>query len=135
MLLAGLGALAVLLVAYGLAPSPLVATIAIVGVGAAYMSVLSGIGTVVQLRAPTALRARVLSFYFLALGVVYPIGATLQGPVADRVGLGVVTASSGVMMVAALLVVRLVRPARFAALDDQPDQPDQPGSVSRPAAR
>ena len=135
MLLAGLGALAVLLVAYGLAPSPLVATIAIVGVGAAYMSVLSGIGTVVQLRAPTALRARVLSFYFLALGVVYPIGATLQGPVADRVGLGVVTASSGVVMVAALLVVRLVRPARFAALDDQPDQPDQPGSVSRPAAR
>jgi MFS family permease len=141
MLLVGLGALAVLLVAYGLAPSPLVATIAIVGVGAAYMSVLSGIGTVVQLRAPTALRARVLSFYFLALGVVYPIGATLQGPVADRVGLGVVTASSGVVMLAALLVVRLVRPARFAALDDPPDQPDQPGwgdqpgSVSRPAAR
>lgn len=146
-LLVGFGALALLLVAYGLAPTPLLATVAIVGVGAAYMSVLSGIGTVVQLRAPAALRARVLSFYFLALGVIYPIGATLQGPIADRVGLGAVTALSGVVMVAVLGAVRLVRPARFAALDDPPDPADPPapddrpdpaappGAVSRPAAR
>ncbi|MBK6857116.1 MAG: MFS transporter [Microthrixaceae bacterium] len=86
------------------------------------MSVLSGIGTVVQLRAPAALRARVLSFYFLALGVVYPIGATIQGPLADRAGMGVVTAASGVAMVAALGVVRMVSPARFEAMDDpEPD--------------
>lgn len=140
-LLVGFGALALLLVAYGLSPTPLVATVAIVGVGAAYMSVLSGIGTVVQLRAPAALRARVLSFYFLALGVIYPIGATLQGPIADRVGLGTVTALSGVAMVAVLGAVRLARPARFAALDDPPepvepvDGAPPPDVVSRPAAR
>ncbi len=122
MLIVSLGVLAILLAAYGLSPSSLWATVAIVGVGAAYMSVLSGIGTVVQLRAPAALRARVLSFYFLALGVVYPIGATIQGPLADWAGMGVVTAASGVAMVAALGVVRMVSPARFEAMDDpEPD--------------
>jgi len=118
MLMVGLGALALFLAGYGMAPSPLVATVAIVAVGAAYMSVLSGIGTVVQMRAPVAMRARVLSFYFLALGVLYPIGATLQGPLADRVGMGVVTALSGVVMVVVLGVVRVVSPGRFSALDD-----------------
>lgn len=117
-LLIGFVALGGTLVAYGLAPDPLWATAAIMAVGAAYMSVLSGVGTVVQLRAPAALRARVLSFYFLALGVLYPVGATLQGPIADRAGLGAVTALSGVAMLAVLAAVRVARPARFAALDD-----------------
>ena len=94
------------------------AVAALVGVGMTYMFVFSGIGTVVQLRAPAALRGRVLSFYFLALGVLYPIGATLQGPLADRVGMGVVTALSGVVMVVVLGVVRVVSPGRFSALDD-----------------
>ena len=130
-LVGGFGALAVALVAYGLSPSPLLATVAIVAVGGTYMSVLSGIGTVVQLRAPAALRARVLSFYFLALGVLYPIGATLQGPIADRAGLGTVTALSGVAMVVLLGALRLLRPARFAALGD----PGPAEAVSLPGAR
>ena len=61
-------------------------------VGAAYVGVLSGLGTVVQLRAPEALRARVLSLYMVALGTVYPLGAVLQGALGDRVGLRAVTA-------------------------------------------
>jgi len=72
----------------------------------------------VQLRAPAALRARVLSFYFLALGVLYPIGATIQGPIADRVGLGTVTAASGLVLFGAAAALRVVRPGGVAALDD-----------------
>jgi predicted MFS family arabinose efflux permease len=80
--------------------------------------VFSGVGTVVQLRAPAELRARVLSFYFLALGVLYPIGALIQGPIADRIGLGEMTVLSGIALVAVVGLVRLLRPERLAALDD-----------------
>jgi predicted MFS family arabinose efflux permease len=108
------------LVLYGLAPVPAAAGAALVAVGATYMFAFSGIGTVVQLRAPAALRARVLSCYFLALGVLYPVGATIQGPIADRIGLGPMTVASGVALLAVVALLRLVRPARIAALDDPP---------------
>jgi MFS family permease len=111
------------LVLYGLAPTPALATAALVGVGATYMFLFSGIGTVVQLRAPAAFRARVLSFYFLALGVLYPVGATIQGPLADRFGLGRVTAASGIVLLGVVAVIRLVRPARLAAFEDPVDAP------------
>lgn len=108
------------LVLYGLAPHPAAAVAALVLVGATYMFAFSGIGTVVQLRAPAELRARVLSFYFLALGVLYPVGATIQGPIADRIGIGQVTVLSGVALLAAVGLVRLLRPERLAALGDPP---------------
>jgi len=115
-------ALPVALVLYGLAPTVVLATLALVGVGATYMFVFSGIGTVVQLRAPAELRARVLSFYFLALGVLYPVGATLQGPIADHLGLGTVTALSGVTLFGVVAVLRLLRPAALATLADPPTE-------------
>jgi predicted MFS family arabinose efflux permease len=115
------------LVLYGLAPTPVSATVALLAVGASYMFVFSGIGTVVQLRAPAALRARVLSCYFLALGVLYPVGATIQGPIADRIGLGRMTVLSGVGLLGAVAILRVLRPERIAALDDP-----RPAPVPRP---
>jgi MFS family permease len=118
MLLVSFVLLSIALVLYGLAPTAAAATVALVGVGGSYMFVFSGVGTVVQLRAPAELRARVLSFYFLALGVLYPIGALIQGPIADRIGLGEMTVLSGIALVAVVGLVRLLRPERLAALDD-----------------
>ena len=99
--------------------------------------VFSGIGTVAQLRAPAELRARVLSFYFLALGVIYPIGAVIQGQIADQIGLGVTTALSGVLLLAAVALIRVLAPERIAALDDQPtgseaDDVPAPATDERP---
>ena len=104
------------LVLYGAAPNATAATAALVLVGATYMFAFSGIGTVVQLRAPKAMRARVLSVYFLALGTLYPVGAALQGPIADRVGLGRTTVAAGIALVGAVGLVALVRPQRLRAL-------------------
>ncbi len=118
MLLLSLVLLPAALVLYGLAPHPVAAGAALVLVGATYMFVFSGIGTVVQLRAPAELRGRVLSFYFLALGVLYPVGATIQGPLADRYGLGEITILSGVLLVSVVGLLRLVRPANLADLAD-----------------
>ena len=112
------------LVLYGLAPNAGAATVALVAVGGTYMFVFSGVGTVVQLRAPAELRGRVLSFYFLALGVLYPIGALLQGPIADRIGLGEMTVLSGLALLGVVALIRVVRPERIAALDDPEPEPD-----------
>lgn len=128
MLLASFVLLPGALVLYGASPTALVATGSLVLVGATYMFAFSGIGTVVQLRAPQALRGRVLSFYFLALGTLYPIGAALQGPIADRVGLGVVTAASGLALLGVVAAIAVLRPERLRSMADPPPQPEVVGS-------
>jgi hypothetical protein len=105
--------------------------VALVAVGATYMFTFSGIGTVVQLRAPAALRARVLSFYFLALGTLYPVGATLQGPIADRFGLGRVTAASGLVLLGVVAALRIARPVRLRAMDDADPAPGDGSLAAR----
>lgn len=110
--------LPVTLVLYAAAPTLAFATVALLLVGAAYIGVLSGLNTVVQLRAPDALRARVLSLFMLALGVVYPIGASLQGTLGDHLGLRSVTGGGALVLAALLLVALLLRPAMARALDD-----------------
>jgi MFS family permease len=130
LLMAGLVALPLALVAYGLAPTPATATVALALVGATYICVFSGIGAVVQMRAPAELRARVVSLYFLALGVAYPLGSSIQGPIADRVGLPEVTAGAALVLLAAVLLLRTCRPGFLAALDAAPPAP--PAAPSPP---
>ena len=113
------GSLAVLppvLVVYGFAPSLAVALPALFVVGLVYIGVLSGLSTVVQLRAPAELRGRVLSLYLVALGVSYPIGSLIQGPLADSLGLAWTTAGAGALLAVALVVIRVLRPGIFQTL-------------------
>lgn len=120
MLVASLVLLPAALVLYGTSPTATLATVALVLVGLTYMFTFSSIGTTVQLRAPQAMRARVLSFYFLALGTLYPLASLVQGPLADRVGIGVVTAASGIALLAGVGAIALVRPQRLRAMGDVP---------------
>jgi hypothetical protein len=89
------------------------ATVALFVVGLVYIWVLSGLQTVVQLRAPMEFRGRVLSIYLVALGVAYPIGSLLQGPIADRFGLPATTVGAAAALGVALAAIRLLRPALF----------------------
>jgi MFS family permease len=114
----GFVALCAALGLYAAAPTGELAVAALVLVGATYICVFSGLGAVVQLRAPAAMRARMVSIYFLALGVLYPIGATIQGPIADRIGLGQMTAIGAGTLLVIFLLLRALRPHRLAALDD-----------------
>jgi len=107
-----------LLAGYAAAPTVAVAAAALVAVGAAYVGVLSGLGTVVQLRAPEVLRARILSLYMVALGTVYPIGAVVHGALGDRWGLRAVTAGGAAIFVVVIVAGGLSRPDLVAALDD-----------------
>jgi len=110
--------LPVLVVIYALAPTLPVAAVMVTLVGAAYVGILSGLGTVVQLRAPTALRARVMSLYMVALGSLYPLGALAQGVLGDRFGLRTVTVGGAVLFALTIVAVGLLRPGVSVAFDD-----------------
>jgi len=116
MLTTSLAVLPPVLALYGFAPSLPFALPALFVVGLVYIGVLSGLSTVVQLRAPAELRGRVLSLYLVALGVSYPLGSLVQGPLADWLGLARTTAGASALLAIVLVTMRLVRPGVFRVL-------------------
>jgi MFS family permease len=117
-LLASLVAVCVFLVAYGLAPDLWLGAAALVLVGAAYIGVLAGCNTIVQLYAPAELRGRMLGIYMMALGILYPVGALAQGAIADVTGIRAVTAGGAVVLL--LLVAGVLRRRVPASLEGHP---------------
>jgi MFS family permease len=117
-----------LLCAYALAPSLPLALVAFVAVGAGYIFVLSGLNTVVQLRAPAAARGRILSIYMMALGLLYPVGALVQGLLADSHGIRAVTVAGAVALLAVCVLTAILRPTAFTNLAD----PEPAGDAGAP---
>lgn len=109
--------LAPALVLYGLAPNLWIMVPALALVGACYMGSMSTFSTIGQTMSPPDARGRVMAINNATLGVLYPIGAIVQGALADRVGLRWVTVGSGVVMVLVMLAVRMQRPGYTAPLD------------------
>jgi MFS family permease len=116
-LLADLVAVSSLLVVYGMAPNLWVGAGALLLVGAAYIGVLAGCNTLVQLHAPDDLRGRMLGLFMMALGVLYPIGALSQGAMANLFGIRAVTAGGALSLLA---VVALVMRRPILELPDAP---------------
>jgi len=106
----------VAVVGYAGAETTALAAVAITVVGGLYIGLLSGLNTVVQLQAPVEYRGRVLSLFFVALGVTYPIGLLFQGAVAGWAGLGPTTAVGAGVMLIVLAGLRATQPWMFAAL-------------------
>lgn len=117
-LIGALFALPVLLIGYALAPSLWISAVALFFVGASYIGVLSGLNTVVQLRAPEQARGRVLSLFLLVLGTVYPIGAVIQGALGGLLGVREITVIGAISLLLVLALVLAIRPAVLAALRD-----------------
>ncbi|HLI72970.1 MAG TPA: MFS transporter [Acidimicrobiales bacterium] len=106
------------LVVYGVAPSLWGKAAALVAVGGCYIGVLSGLNTVVQLRAPAAARGRVLGLYMMALGLIYPIGAVVEGALARVAGIDEVTVAAGAVLLGVMLVLHAWRSNLFEAFED-----------------
>ncbi|MGA2519414.1 MAG: MFS transporter [Acidimicrobiales bacterium] len=104
-------------VLYGLAPSLWSAAPAIVVVGGCYIGVLTGLNTVVQRRAPAHARGRVLGLYMMTLGIFYAIGAVAEGAIAHAVGIEKVTVGSGVLLLAVMASIAVLRRRLFTSLD------------------
>jgi MFS family permease len=120
---------------YAYAPNRTTAVIALALMGSLYIGLLSGLNTVVQLRAPIEYRGRILSLYFVALGTVYPIGGLIQGPLADRFGLARVTTTGGALLVLSIALIAAFRPHILRALDDRPVEHPVPLEASAAEAR
>lgn len=113
-----LGAFPVALAVYGAVGGLWSEVGAIAVVGCCYIGVLSGLNTVVQVRAPAEARGRVLGIYMMALGAIYPIGAVAEGALERSVGVRPVTVGAGIALLAVLAVVAATRWPWMAALDD-----------------
>jgi MFS family permease len=109
------------LVAYAYAPTLAVSACTLVVVGALYLGALSSFTTIAQLRAPPKLRGRILAVYTVILGSLYPLGAVVQGKIADHIGLRATTAGAAVIMFSTLAATRLIRPGITAAIDSPVD--------------
>ncbi len=99
-------ALCVALVAYGLAPVFWTAALALVVVGLAYGYAFTSFAGIAQREAPDEMRGRVLAVNSFVLGILFPVGTLVQGAIADTTSLRAVTAGSGVVLAAVLVVVR-----------------------------
>lgn len=102
---------------YAYAHSLTSAVLALGLVGWFYIGILSGLTTVVQLRAPAEFRGRILSLFFVALGVLYPVGILIHGALADRLSLERVTAGGAVGLAGLVLLIAALRPSILRALD------------------
>jgi MFS family permease len=118
LLLGLMATLPVALTAYAYAPTLALSALALLFVGAFYLGALSTFSTVAQLRAPDRVRGRVLSVNTMILGALYPLGAVVQGKVADAIGLRVTTFGAAAIMAAVLVGARLFRPGVTTALDE-----------------
>jgi MFS family permease len=95
----------VALVVYGAAPHLWLAAIGLAGCGYGYGCAFTTFAGVAQTAATDEMRGRVLAVNTFVLGSLYPIGALVQGTLADGVGLRWVTAGSGVVLLTALVVL------------------------------
>lgn len=111
-----------LVIAYSSVPSLGMATVVLGVLGGAYMAVLASLSAVVQLRAPAHARARVIAFYWTMLNLTYPIGATVQGSLADAYGVRAVEITAAVAFLCILIVAVVARPATRALLDTTPGE-------------
>jgi predicted MFS family arabinose efflux permease len=58
----------------------------------------------------------VLSFFLVALGVAYPVGALVQGPVADHLGVAATTIGAAILLGLTCLAVIRWRPGFLQAI-------------------
>ena len=98
------------LIAYGLAPNLATMALALAALGFCYMVALSTFSTAAQQRSPDHVVGRVLAVNMAVLGALYPVGALIQGRIADAVGLRATTVASGIVLAVSLLFLRASRP-------------------------
>jgi MFS family permease len=93
-----IGLFAAALVLYGSAPALWVAAIGVAGCGFGYGVSFTTFAGLSQQAASEDMRGRALAVNTFILGSLYPLGALVQGWLADRVGLQWVTAASGIAL-------------------------------------
>ena len=82
-----------------------------------FLALVAVLNTSVQLLVAEEVRGRILAIYMMTLTGSYPLGALLQGWLADRIGAPATVLAAGGMLLLTGLVLAL-RPALPASLDE-----------------
>lgn len=101
---------------YALSPTKWFAIGGAFALGGAYIAISVGSFVIIQLRAPSHLRARVLSLNYMTLAVTYPIGAVVQGSLSDIFGLREVLFVAPAIYLVLLGVIAVMDASRFRSL-------------------
>jgi MFS family permease len=102
---------------FGGAPGYVIALVAMATMGAAYMLIATALNTSIQARVDEVHRGRTLSIYLMGLLAGVPLGALLQGYVADLIGLRATVLASAALLIAAA-VYGALRWDRYRPLDE-----------------
>lgn len=106
---------------FAVAPDYGIGIAGMVVMGVAYIMIATALNTSVQARVDEVHRGRTISIYLMGLMAGVPLGALLQGAVADEVGLRITVVGSGLALVACVLAGTL-RYDRFGPLDESVEQ-------------
>ena len=130
----GLLLYAAAITAFGLAPVYWLGFVSLLLVGAAHLTVASVLNTTIQLLVDERMRGRALSIYLMVLTGTMPVGALVQGQLAEAWGAPATATTAGALMLAGGVLVRLR--TRFTAPMDAPgpaaaaDEPEVEGEAA-----
>jgi MFS family permease len=93
--------------------------------GLAFLVVMATLNTTVQLQVAEAIRGRVLALWMVAITGAYPLGALLQGWLADQIGARATVTAAGVVL-AGVVAVLVARPGLATALDGHAHRREKP---------
>ncbi|WP_420435519.1 MFS transporter [Candidatus Poriferisocius sp.] len=91
------------LLGFALSPYYWLGVVALAVVGASHIMTAATLNTVIQMQVEEALRAKVLALYLMTLMAGLPLGAQLQGALADLIGPRVSVGGAGVLLAATAL--------------------------------
>ena len=86
------------LLGFALSPYYWLAVVALAVLGASHIATAATLNTVIQLQVEEALRAKVLALYLITLLAGLPLGAQLQGFLADVIGPRIAVGGAGVLL-------------------------------------
>jgi MFS family permease len=92
---------------FGLSPVYWLGFVSLLLVGAAHLTVASVLNTTIQLLVDESMRGRVLSIYLMVLTGTIPLGALIQGQLAEAWGAPAVATTAGALMLTGAVVARL----------------------------
>jgi MFS family permease len=117
MTIAGLLGFSLGVILLGAAPTYPLGLLCLLGMGTSYLLVSVSLNTAIQARVAESYRGRVLSIYLMGLMAGVPVGALIEGRVAQVVGLRAAVIGAGVMQIV-FAVVASMSGAGFGSLDE-----------------
>jgi MFS family permease len=106
------------IVALGVSPTFAFGVVAVVGIGAGFLTVIATNNSAIQHLSSDAMRGRVIGIWLTSYGIFNPLGVLAQGVLADAIGIRTVLVADGVLLAAFFAWMRTSRRLRTLDTDE-----------------